>query len=90
MVAGKNVLPVGKILSSKGQLVLPASYRRKMGLKAGSAVEIREEGGRLILEPADGERAGLVKVPGIEHPILSVRRGVIADADLVDPLDDDA
>lgn len=61
-----------------------------MGLKTGSAIEIREEGGRLILEPADGERAGFVEVPGIEHPILSVRRGVVTDDDLVDPLDDDA
>jgi AbrB family looped-hinge helix DNA binding protein len=37
-------------VSSKGQLVLPAKLRRK--LKIGQTILIREEEGRIILEPA--------------------------------------
>jgi len=37
-------------VSPKGQIVLPASLRRK--LKIGRAVIIREEGGRILVEPS--------------------------------------
>lgn len=38
-------------LSSKGQLVIPATLRESLGLEAGTRVAIRKEGERLILEP---------------------------------------
>lgn len=79
-----------KTLSSKGQLVLPAAYRRKMGLAAGSEIRIREDGDRLILEPARPNKAKFVQSPGCARPILSIgsnRR--ITDNDLIDPFDDD-
>ena len=80
-----------KQLSSKGQLVLPASYRRKFGLSAGSSIRISEDGDRLILEPAEKNDAVFVKVEGYSRPILSIGKNrKITDADLVDPLDDDA
>lgn len=79
-----------KKLSSKGQLVLPAAYRRKMGLAEGSQIRIREDGDRLILEPSRPGKAKFVEVPGYPRPILSIgsmRR--LADSDLIDPLDED-
>jgi AbrB family looped-hinge helix DNA binding protein len=80
-----------KTLSSKGQLVLPAAYRRKMGLSAGSTVSIREDGERLIIESAQKPRAQFVSQPGCERPILSIgSERQILDSDLIDPLDDDA
>lgn len=39
------------IISSKGQVVIPAALRKKYRLKAGVRVVFREEQGRLILEP---------------------------------------
>lgn len=42
----EKVVPV----SSKGQIVIPAPLRKK--LKIGRAVVIRDEGGRILLEPS--------------------------------------
>jgi AbrB family looped-hinge helix DNA binding protein len=39
-------------VSSKGQLVIPAKIRESMGIEPGTRVSIREEGTRLVLEPA--------------------------------------
>jgi len=58
----KDVLPVFKILSSKGQLVLPAAYRKRMGLSAGSRIRIIEDGERLILEPVVRSQGRVVEV----------------------------
>ena len=38
-------------VSSKGQLVIPAEVRQKLGIKAGTRVAIEIENTRLILEP---------------------------------------
>ena len=38
-------------VSSKGQLVIPAHIREALGIKAGTRVEIRQEGTELILRP---------------------------------------
>jgi AbrB family looped-hinge helix DNA binding protein len=38
-------------VSSKGQLVIPASIREALGIEPGTRVEIRQEGTRLILQP---------------------------------------
>lgn len=58
------------IVSSKGQIVLPASTRRRLGLGAGSRLEVVEEGDELrlrVLRPVPqvsvAELAGIVKVP---------------------------
>lgn len=39
------------VLTSKGQTTVPAPVRRKLGLRAGSRVEWREEGDRVVLVP---------------------------------------
>jgi AbrB family looped-hinge helix DNA binding protein len=38
-------------LTSKGQLVIPAKLRRKLRIKAGTRIAVREERGQLILQP---------------------------------------
>jgi AbrB family looped-hinge helix DNA binding protein len=38
-------------VSSKGQLVIPASIRQQLGIEPGTPVALRVEGQRLILEP---------------------------------------
>jgi len=54
-----RVLPHGKmillahrtIISSKGQVVVPAELREQLGLKKGTAATWTEENGRLVLTP---------------------------------------
>jgi AbrB family looped-hinge helix DNA binding protein len=38
------------IVSSKGQLVIPASIREQLGIEPGTKVEARVEGGNVILD----------------------------------------
>jgi AbrB family looped-hinge helix DNA binding protein len=38
-------------VSSKGQMVIPASIREAMGIGPGTRVAVRQEGSRVILEP---------------------------------------
>jgi AbrB family looped-hinge helix DNA binding protein len=63
-------------LSSKGQVVLPVSLRRLMGLEAGETLELEAKEGRIILTPAAKPRAKAVvrtsRVTGL--PVLSVSR----------------
>ena len=44
-------MPAASIVSTKGQVVIPAALRKKYRLKAGVRVVFREEQGRLVLEP---------------------------------------
>ena len=39
------------VISSKGQIVIPAALRKKYRLKEGMTVSFREENGRLVMEP---------------------------------------
>jgi AbrB family looped-hinge helix DNA binding protein len=41
------------IISSKGQIVIPVSLRRRYRLREGSTIVFQEERGRLILEPSN-------------------------------------
>jgi AbrB family looped-hinge helix DNA binding protein len=47
-------------LSSKGQLVIPAALRRKLGLKAGQALAVRSGAHReIVLSPAEADEQGV-------------------------------
>lgn len=47
-------------LSSKGQLVIPAALRRKLGLKPGQALAVRSGAGReIVLSPAEADEKGV-------------------------------
>jgi AbrB family looped-hinge helix DNA binding protein len=41
---------MSSIISSKGQIVIPANLRKRYGLKEGTAVVFQEDRGRLVLE----------------------------------------
>ena len=40
-------------LSSKGQIVLPAAARRRLGLRTGARFACRVEGNQIVLTPAE-------------------------------------
>jgi AbrB family looped-hinge helix DNA binding protein len=44
---------MSSIISSKGQIVIPANLRKRYGLKEGTTVVFQEDRGRLILEPSN-------------------------------------
>jgi AbrB family looped-hinge helix DNA binding protein len=44
-------------LSSKGQIVLPAAARRRLGLKAGTKFACRVQGSQIVLTPAEIKQA---------------------------------
>jgi antitoxin PrlF len=58
------------VVSSKGQIVLPADLRRRLGLGAGTRLELSEESDglrlrvtRTVPETTIADLAGLVKAP---------------------------
>jgi AbrB family looped-hinge helix DNA binding protein len=55
-------MSVRSIISSKGQVVIPASLRKRYGLKEGSTVVFQDDGGRLVLEP--GNHAAIYALQG--------------------------
>ena len=63
------------IISSKGQVVLPAAIRRRLGLMAGSQLEIIEEHDGIRLVPTHPVKtatvascAGMVTAPALGTP----------------------
>jgi AbrB family looped-hinge helix DNA binding protein len=42
-------------LSEKGQVLIPKTLRRKLGLKPGARVHLAEEEGRLVLSPVPSD-----------------------------------
>ena len=56
-----QTLPV----SPEGQLVLPKVLRDEVGLAQGGAVEVRVEGGRIVLAPIPGNRGGWQRWEGL-------------------------
>jgi AbrB family looped-hinge helix DNA binding protein len=46
-------MKASSIISSKGQIVIPANLRKRYGLKEGTTVVFQEDRGRLVLEPSN-------------------------------------
>ena len=46
-------MKASSIISSKGQIVIPANLRKRYGLKEGTTLVFHEERGRLVLEPSN-------------------------------------
>ena len=42
---------VSTTVSSKGQLVIPAAIRQQLGIRRGTRVTVRVDGGQMILDP---------------------------------------
>lgn len=66
------------VLSSKGQIVLNAELRRSIGLVTGTIFSVREEDGKIVLEPVTkGKPKGvLVRDRKSGTTLLEVPKGV--------------
>lgn len=64
-------------ISSKGQVVLPASFRRKLDLRAGDALEARIDGTNIVLTPRRKRpgKARIVMSPFTGLPALKAPDG---------------
>ena len=61
-------------LSSKGQLVIPASLRRRLGLKTGQALAVRTGAHReIVLSPAETASQGLQAMLGQARSWVAAR-----------------
>ncbi len=61
-------------VTSKGQVVIPAAFRRQLGIRKGTKVSFSQEGGRLILQPVTAEfirglRGSWKVKPGAPSPL---------------------
>ena len=66
-------------VSSKGQVVIPAKLRRRLGIRKGTKVHLIEEGSRLVLQPVTREfihslRGSLKGTPSLLNKLLEERR----------------
>jgi len=43
------------VVTTRGQLVIPARLRRRLGIRPGTAVSLTEDAGRIILQPITRE-----------------------------------
>ncbi len=64
-------------VSTKGQVVLPGPLRRKLGLRAGDALDVKTEGGRIVLTPQRSRRykTSIVVDPLTGLPALTASPG---------------
>jgi len=67
------------VISSKGQIVIPARLRKRYGLHKGTTVVFQEEYGRLVLEPNTYEAIyalqGSLREFPLEASLQEERRG---------------
>ena len=49
------------VMSSKGQFVVPAELREKLGLEKGTTAKLTEENGRLVLTPLTKRRLSEIR-----------------------------
>ena len=57
-------------LSSKGQLVIPAGLRKALNLRPGDKVEMKLQGGKLVLQ-RESSRAARLKRGKFGRPVLA-------------------
>ncbi|HTV56451.1 MAG TPA: AbrB/MazE/SpoVT family DNA-binding domain-containing protein [Terriglobia bacterium] len=67
------------VVTTKGQLVIPARLRRRLGIRKGTVVSFSEEGGRIIMQPMTPEfirglRGSLKKDPSALEFLLTERK----------------
>jgi AbrB family looped-hinge helix DNA binding protein len=62
-------------ISSKGQIVIPASIRRKIKLKKNDRLVVEEQGGRIILKPV----TKLSELMGIDKGKLNNWREILEE-----------
>lgn len=57
------------VISSKGQIVIPANLRKRYRLKEGTTVVFLEDRGRLVLEPSNYEAIYALQGSLREYPL---------------------
>jgi AbrB family looped-hinge helix DNA binding protein len=57
------------VISSKGQIVIPANLRKRYRLKEGTTVVFQEDRGRLVLEPSNYEAIYALQGSLQEYPL---------------------
>ncbi|MGH9432247.1 MAG: AbrB/MazE/SpoVT family DNA-binding domain-containing protein [Terriglobia bacterium] len=67
------------VVTSKGQLVIPARLRRRFGIKKGTLIAFMEDDGRMLLQPVTREfirglRGSLKGEPSALKVLLEERR----------------
>jgi AbrB family looped-hinge helix DNA binding protein len=67
------------IVTTKGQLVIPARLRRRFGIKKGTKVTFAEDAGRIIMQPVTREfirglRGSLPGEPSAHAALLEDRK----------------
>ena len=67
------------VVTTKGQLVIPASLRRRFGIKKGTRVTFVEDAGRIIVQPVtrefiSGLRGSLKAEPSARKGLLDERK----------------
>lgn len=65
-------------VSTKGQVRLPASVRRKLGLRPGDSLDVKTSNGSVVLTPKKSRRknARIVIDPVSGLPVLEARAGL--------------
>ena len=60
-------------VSTKGQVVLPGPVRRKLGLQPGDPLDVRTEGGQIVLTPrrTRPQKVNIVIDPVTGLPVLA-------------------
>jgi AbrB family looped-hinge helix DNA binding protein len=64
-------------VSTKGQVVLPAPVRRKLGLEPGDPLDVTAEAGRIVLTPRKtrSRKATILTDPVTGLPVLTAGSG---------------
>jgi AbrB family looped-hinge helix DNA binding protein len=59
-------------VSTKGQIVIPGPVRRRLGIRAGDALDAEIEAGRIVLTPRKKRafKARIIKDPVTGFPVL--------------------
>jgi AbrB family looped-hinge helix DNA binding protein len=64
--------------TSKGQIVIPASIRRRLGIKEGTRIKIEERGDEIILKPITREyvhsQRGKFRGKGLMKALLAEKK----------------
>ena len=68
------------VVTTKGQLVIPARLRRRFGIRKGTRVTFVEDGGRMIVQPVTREfirslRGTLPGEPSAHGALIEERKG---------------
>jgi AbrB family looped-hinge helix DNA binding protein len=67
------------VVTSKGQLVIPARLRRRLGIKKGTLIAFVEDDGRMLMQPVTREfihslRGSLKSEPSVLKVLFEARR----------------